>query len=110
MDTIRHAHHYAPAAVFMAEQGALTREQVTLYKLPTRPTKTMGNTHAASFTDPESVELDAMDADDLRTLLREAIESHIDGQELDTMLAAEASEREGMAAIAEAVRTEGWAP
>ena len=92
-DIIRRAKHYAPNAEFVSEQVALTRQQVTLYKLPTRPTKTAGNHHAAAFTDPESVELDAMDADTLRALLREAIEAHIDVQELAAMLAAEASER-----------------
>jgi hypothetical protein len=92
-DIIRRAKRYAPNAAFISEQVALTRRQVTIYKLPTRPTKTANNTHAVMFTDPESVELDAMDADTLRALLREAIEAHIDGQELDAMLAAEASER-----------------
>lgn len=101
-DIVQRALHYAPEAIFHCEQVALTREQVTAYRLPTRPTKTMGNTHAAGFSDPESVELDAMDADDLRALLREAIEAHIDEQELDVMLAAEASEREGLRRLAAA--------
>lgn len=92
-DIIRRAKHYAPDAVFMSQQVALTRQQVTLYKLPMRPTKTAGNTHAATFTDPESVELDAMNADTLRGLLREAIEAHIDVRELTAMLIAEKSER-----------------
>jgi len=99
-DIIRRARHYAPNAVFAAQQVALTRDQVTRYRLPTRPTKTTGNTHAAKFTDPESVELDAMDADNLRVLLRDAIEAHIDSHELNVMLAAEASEREGLRRLA----------
>ncbi len=99
-DIIKRARHYAPHAHFVSEQVALTREQVTRYKLPTRPTKTTGNSHAAKFNDPESVELDAMDAGELRTLLREAIEDHVDGHELGVMLAAEASEREGLRQMA----------
>jgi hypothetical protein len=102
-DIIRRARHYAPNAVFICEQVALTREQVTTFKLPTRPTKTEGNTHARQFTDPESVELDAMDPGNLRGLLKDAIEAHIDDAELAVMLAAERSERMDLTSLAH-----GW--
>ena len=95
-DIIRRASHYAPGCRFISEQIALTREQVTEYRLPTRPTKISGNPHAARFTDPESVELDAMEADDLRTLLRTAIESYMEPRALLVIQAAEESEREGL--------------
>ena len=80
--------------------AALTREQVTKYKLPTRPTKVEGNTHAGKFSDVESVELDAMDPTILAELLRTAIERHIDGQALEVMLEAERSERTILARLA----------
>jgi hypothetical protein len=108
-DIIRRAKHYAPDAVFISEQVALTRQQVTLYKLPTRPTKTIGNSHAVKFADPESVELDAMDPDTLRALLRETIEAYIDVQQLAGMLAAEASERAVLCDLIGRLRSDGAA-
>jgi hypothetical protein len=75
------------------EQVALTRKQVTDYNLPTRPTKTEHNFHARHFSDAESVELDALEPDDLREMLRDAIEAHVDLRALETMCAAEESER-----------------
>lgn len=93
-DVMRRAQHYAPFAHFQCEQVLLTREQVDEYDLPTRPTKTEGNRHAKQFDDEESVELDAMEPDDLRDILREAIEAHIDKIDLERMYAAQASERE----------------
>ncbi len=92
-DILRRAKHYAPEACFQSEQVALTREQVTEYRLPTRPTKTEGNTHARRFGDTESVELDALEPGVLRVLLQTAIERHIDSRELAVMQGAEASER-----------------
>ena len=83
-DIIQRAQHYAPDAHFHCEQVALTREQVTDYNLPTRPTKTENNSHARHFVDAESVELDALEPDDLREMLRDAIEAHIDLQALDS--------------------------
>lgn len=53
--------------------------------------------HLVEVPRPESVELDAMDADTLRVLLRNAIEAHIDRQELNAMLEAEESERTALA-------------
>lgn len=92
-DILRRARHYAPRATFVSEQVALTREQVTLHRLPTRPTKREGNTHAANFTDGQSVELDALEPAILQELLRVAIEAHIDEGELEVLKEAEASER-----------------
>ena len=63
------------------------------YALPTRPPKSEGNPHARKFNDAESVELDAMGPDDLRRLLRQAIEAHMDSRELEVMLDTEESER-----------------
>lgn len=92
-DILKRAKHYAPNAHFITEQVALTREQVTKYRLPTRPTKRDGNTHAAKFTDSESVELDALDPAILQTMLRDAIRNHINEDELRVLEQAEQSER-----------------
>jgi hypothetical protein len=100
-DVLRRARHYAPDARFYSAQVALTREQVTQYKLPTRPTKTGGNTHARLFTDPESVELDAMEPSILQALLQVAIEDHIDTRALAVMQEAEQSERAALREMAQ---------
>jgi len=93
-DILRRARHYAPKVQFFSEQVALTREQVALYRLPTRPTKREGNSHAAGFTDAESVELDALEPAILQALLRKAIEHHIDPYDNAVLKQAEQSERE----------------
>jgi hypothetical protein len=83
---------YAPAAEIHFERPAVTREQVEQWNLPTRPTK-MTDTRAKKFVGT-SVELDAIPAARLRTLVRECIERHIDKEQLNLLQIAEASERE----------------
>jgi hypothetical protein len=106
-DIVQRALHYAPDAEFHCEQVALTREQVTRYKLPTRPTKTEKNSHALHFADPESVELDALDPDVLEELLENAIERHMDQDALAVMQLAEESERNSLKAFARNIRLSG---
>jgi hypothetical protein len=75
------------------ERVALTELKIAEYRLPTRPTKREGNTHALSF-EGDSIELDALPSAVLRELVRECIERHISEAELETLREAEASERE----------------
>jgi hypothetical protein len=84
--------HHAPDAEIYFERVAVTLEQTELWSLPSRPTKRDGNTHARGFVG-DSVELDAIPAGQLRTLVRECIEQHIDEHEFGILKAAEASER-----------------
>jgi hypothetical protein len=72
---------------------ALTEAHIKRYKLPTRPTKLKGNTHAADFKGP-SVELDALPPRILRNMLRTVIERHISPEQTLALRAAEDSERE----------------
>jgi hypothetical protein len=72
---------------------AVTPEQIDEWRLPSRPTKREGNSHAKGFVG-DSVELDAIPPDDLRELARQCIEQHIDMRQLDVLRVAEASERE----------------
>jgi hypothetical protein len=72
---------------------AITREQITQYQLPTRPTKRDRNSHAKKFRG-DSVELDALPADVLLDLVRTSIVQHIDPHQLEITQLAEASERE----------------
>jgi DNA topoisomerase VI subunit A len=75
------------------ERVALTREHIIEFNLPTRPTKRDNNAHAKYF-EGDSVELDALPAAELRSMVREVIQRHISDQELDALRVAEESERE----------------
>lgn len=77
---------------------ALTEEQIQYHRLPTRPTKRVGNTHAHTFTG-DSVELDALPSSELRNLVRECIERHINPHAVATLRATEESEREFIEAL-----------
>jgi hypothetical protein len=83
---------YALGAEIHFERPAVTRDQVEQWNLPTRPTK-MTDTRAKKFAGT-SVELDAIPAYQLRQLIRECIERHVDQQQLKLLRAAGESERE----------------
>jgi hypothetical protein len=78
---------------------ALSEYLITIHNLPSRPTKRDGNTHAANFVG-ESTELDALPASVLRDQVRRSIERHIKPQALETLRAAEESERQLLTAWA----------
>jgi hypothetical protein len=81
----------APFADITFERLAVTPDQIDIFGLPSRPTK-KSDPRSKAFHG-ESVELDAFEPDDLRSLVREAIEKHLPRYELDILLEAEASER-----------------
>ena len=93
---------FAPEAEVTFERLAVTPGQIELYNLPTRPTKTT-DSRAAGFTG-RSVEVDAIPATVLRSILTEAIEQHIDPVALAFTQSVEASERELLYAIADGAR------
>ncbi len=82
---------FAPAAPVEFQRLAVTPEQISGWSLPTRPTK-KSDTRAAGF-DGGSVEVDAIPPSTLRSLVREAIEQHIDPGALELTRSVEASER-----------------
>lgn len=84
---------FAPKTEIYFERLAVTREQIARWSLPTRPTKKT-DTRAKHFGDDESVELDAIDPDSLRAIVREAVERHLPKHQLETLKVAERSERE----------------
>ncbi|WP_197502571.1 hypothetical protein [Mycobacterium scrofulaceum] len=101
--TQRRLREFVPAYVDLVfERLAVTPEQIIDYGLPTRPTKK--TTHGAHF-EGESVEVDAMDSNVLRALVREAIESHIDQHALEITRVAEESERKVLQRMANRRRT-----
>ena len=89
----------APSAEIHFERVAVTPEQISEWNLPTRPTKTT-DTRAKKWTGGDSVELDAIDPDALRGLVRDCIERHIDRRQLEVLLEAEKSERKQLAIFA----------
>ncbi len=76
-------------------QLAVLPSQITEWDLPTRPTKRDKNTHAKNFVG-DSVELDAVHPDTLRKLVADAIDRHMPADELQTLRAAEESERQAL--------------
>lgn len=83
------------------ERLAVTPYQIAEYDLPTRPTKTIDK-RAKDFIEEYgtgSVELDALPPDALRTLVRDAIELHMDGEQLEVLKLVEHQERELLASV-----------
>jgi hypothetical protein len=89
------------------ERVALIEQQIAKYRLPSRPTKRAGNMHAHKFTG-RSTELDALPAEQLRKLVRKCIERHIPQDQLESLRAAEESEREILERWAEKVDRGAW--
>jgi hypothetical protein len=84
------------------ERIALTPEQIREYRLPTRPTKREGNSHARDFRG-RSVELDALPSRVLRQMVTDCIERHINPTEVNILRVAEESERDQIAMFARRV-------
>lgn len=84
---------------------AVTAEQIKTLGLPTRPTKKT-DTRAKGWKGG-SVEVDAIHPTQLRALAERCIEQHIPAGHLDTLLAAEDSEREILRAFGKEVARRG---
>jgi hypothetical protein len=86
----------APESDITVERLAVDREQIGQWNLPTRPTKA-SDTRAARFRrvhGTDSVELDAIPPDELRNLVRNAIDSHMEPWRLRQFRMVELEERE----------------
>jgi len=89
-----------PVDVFV-ERIAATPSQIEEYGLITQPV-TRSDTCARTFIQrfgTETVELDAIPASEVRRLLREAIERHMDPRRLAFLRMVEKEEREGIKAL-----------
>jgi hypothetical protein len=82
---------YAPGIPIHFERLAVTEQQIIHWDRPTRPTK-KSDTRAKNW-EGDSVELDAIDPNRLRQIVRDAIERHIAPHRLSVIEAAEESER-----------------
>ena len=87
-DTLR---EMAPDAPIHFYRVAVTPEQVQEWNLPTRPTK-RSDSRSKRFG-AVSVELDAVEPETLRGLVRQCIEDHLPADELNILKVAEESER-----------------
>lgn len=87
-----------PARCFSFERVAVTPEQIDQYGLLTRPTKKT-DSRAKGFRG-ESVEVDAIEPDELRALCRSCIDRHIDAEALQRLQKVEEMERNTLASIA----------
>ena len=74
---------------------AVTETQIADWNLPSRPTK-QTDTRIKSWTGGESVELDAIEPETLRGLVRDAIESHVDPDVYARIRTVEAAERQSI--------------
>ena len=83
---------FAPDTEIFFKRVAVTDDQVARWNLPTRPTK-KSDTRSKSFRG-ESVELDAIPPDDLRSMVNDCIVQHVDADAFEKTKIAEASERE----------------
>ena len=105
----------APFANIRFERLAVTTSQIETFNLPSRPTKRT-DSRAKAFEAEfgrGSVELDSIHPDTLRAIVREAIERHIDKDQLAVTKVAERSEREILRMFAADARDrygEGGAP
>ncbi len=85
----------APSAEIYFERLAVDWLQVADWDLPRRPTKS-SDTRSKNWRG-DSVELDAIHPDQLRQIVRDAIEEHLPGEQLEVLKAAEESERDILA-------------
>jgi hypothetical protein len=86
----------APSSDITVERLAVDREQIERWNLPTRPTKST-DTRASRFRrlhGTDSVELDAIPPDQLRQLVKNAIDSHMEPWRLAQFQMVEREERE----------------
>jgi hypothetical protein len=81
----------APEADITFERLAVTPRQISEWELPSRPTKTT-DSRSKGFG-AISVELDAIPPDDLRDLVKRAIEDHLPSEQYKILKVAEQSEQ-----------------
>lgn len=84
------------ASITYLQEAAEDREQIERWSLPTRPTKST-DTRASRFRrlhGTDSVELDAIPPDQLRQLVKNAIDSHMEPWRLEQFQMVEREERE----------------
>lgn len=93
----------APGAEIRFERKAVLPWQIDAWSLPSRPTKKT-DSRSKKWKGGDSVELDAINPQTLRGLVRTCIEEHVDREKLNVLLVAERSERDQLAMFAHEAR------
>jgi len=88
----RRLREFAPDAEIHFQRVAVTTDQIERWQLPTRPTKST-DSRSKNFAG-ESVEVDSIPPLQLRELVRQCIERHVDDRQLEITQIAERSERD----------------
>jgi hypothetical protein len=83
----------APEADITFKRVAVTAKQISDWSLPSRPTKST-ESRSRKFGSEIFVELDAIEPELLRGLVRQAIEQHLPADQFNVLKVAEQSERE----------------
>lgn len=91
------------AEMFEFTRLAVTAGQVAEYDLPTRPTK-RSDSRARSWDGDGSVEVDAIDPDELRFLVDSTIATYVDPHQLEILEEVEAQERQVLNMLSQRVR------
>ena len=100
---------FAPGATWTFKRVAVTRQQIAMWDLPSRPTKKSDS--RAKNWDGDSTELDAIEPDRLRALVEECITSIIDPDEWSRMRRIERFEKDSVPSLLEQLENKtGLAP
>jgi hypothetical protein len=91
----------APSAEIHFQRLAVLPWQIEAWSLPRRPTK-MSDSRSKRWTGGDSVELDAVEPNRLRAIVREAIEQHLPEAELGRLSQIEEAERRSILQFAAA--------
>jgi hypothetical protein len=86
----------APTGEISFQRVAVTPEQIAELSLPSRPTKTNNLRSKSWGGGSKIVELDAIEPDLLRAMVRACIENHLPADELERLREIEEAEREAM--------------
>jgi hypothetical protein len=96
---------FAPDADINFKRLAVTPEQIERWRLPSRPTK-KSDSRAAGFGSKISVELDAIEPRQLRSLVEKAILKHMPKKKFDELMKQEQRERERIRELVDQMENE----
>jgi hypothetical protein len=88
----------APSAEIYFERIAVTPDQIEHWDLPKRPTKS-SDSRSKTFGSSISIELDAIEPNNLRALVQQTIEAHLPPDQFAVLMAVEEFEREIIARL-----------
>jgi hypothetical protein len=92
----------APDSEIYFERIAVTQDQIEVWALPSRPTKS-SDSRSRKWRGGDSVELDSIHPDELRQLVQDVIEEHLPPEKFDVLKVAESSERDLLLSWAESL-------